>query len=122
MPRFHIEIDVECDTLQEAEEWANRRLVQSPGFRHVIVSEEGPLVTDNPKGQRPNLEDRYLQVFIVHDQMIAAFQEWVTAHGWVLQEQPRFDMPATHYVVTHHIVPNAAAMRAAGFNVPEGQP
>ena len=122
MPRFHIEIDVECETLAEAEEYAERCLRPMPGFKHVTLAEEGALVTANPQGQRPNDGDGtpdYLQVFMVHAVQIELFKIWVEHHGWKLQEMPRFDMPAHHYTVTHGVNPSDAAMRAAGFTVPE---
>lgn len=118
MARFHIETDVECNTLDEADEYAQRVLRPLPGFGHITLAEEGPLVTANPKGNLPAGDPDYLQVMMVHAEMIALFQEWVAFHGWVLAQIPRFDEPAHHYTVTHNIMPNDAAMRAAGF--PEG--
>jgi hypothetical protein len=106
MPRFHIETDVECETLEEAEEYAKRCLRQLPGFKHITLLDEEPLVTANPKGNLPAGDPDYLQVMLVHPQMIAEFQLWVQAHSnWALRQMPRFDMPAHHYTVTHHIAP-----------------
>lgn len=122
MPRFHIEIDVECETQQEAEAWADA-LTTVADTSEVTPSDEGWLVTENPRGQLPGgpIPPEFLQVMFAHGQVIDAFKQWLAGQGMVLRKIPRFDEPAHHYVPTHFITPNDHVMRVAGFNVPEGQ-
>jgi hypothetical protein len=108
MPRYHIEIDVECETMEQAEQVAAERLGpdEDYGFEYKWASE--PLVTANPRGQRPNDGDGtpdYLQVFMAHESQIRVFKAWMESMGWELQQMPRFDMPAHHYTITHIMNP-----------------
>lgn len=122
MPKFHIEIDVLCETVKQAEQIAAERLGHDEDYGFEYQWAGDALVTANPDGQRPNAGDgtpEGLQVYMIHDTQIQLFKQWVESHGWKLQEMPRFDIPAHHYTVTHGLMPNDAAMRAAGFPVPE---
>lgn len=48
----------------------------------------------------------YLQVFMVHDVVIARFKEWLSSQGLELQLMPRFPGETDEtYTKTHGIVP-----------------
>ncbi|UOK18419.1 hypothetical protein SEA_BRUHMOMENT_103 [Arthrobacter phage BruhMoment] len=104
MPRFHIEIDVECKTIEQAEQVAAERLGpdEDYGFEYRWASE--PLVTPNDHAPNPEL-DSCLQVFMVHDSVIKGFKAWLASHDLELQQIPRFDVPDHYYTRTHSIVP-----------------
>lgn len=112
-PRFHIEIDVYCETLEQAEQVAAERLGHDEdyGFEYRFGETH---VNPNPEGQLPNgpNDPETLQVFFAHRAVIDAFRSWVAGHGWQLGRLPRFDEPAHHYIPTHIITPSDAAMRA----------
>lgn len=115
--KYRIEVDVMCQTLDQARQVAAERLGHDEdyGFEYRFGEEE---VTVNSGKPDPE-EDTYLQVFMVHDLQIQMFRRWVTENGWQLRPVPRFGEPDQYYTKTHHVMPNDAAMRAAGFPVPE---
>lgn len=102
--KFHIEIDVECDTQEEAEEWAERRLIEIAGFR-VTPDTDGPLVTPNDHTSTDPALDSCLQVFMVHDSVIQGFKAWLESRNLELHQIPRFGVPDHYYTRTHSIVP-----------------
>lgn len=51
-------------------------------------------------------DDDFLQVFMVHDVLIARFKEWLSSQGMELQLMPRFPGETDDtYTKTHSIVP-----------------
>jgi hypothetical protein len=60
-----------------------------------------------PTDVRPSntASDPQLQVYMVHEDVIRRFREWVTSQGWELKLIPRFGEDDDTYIPTHMIVP-----------------